>query len=71
MEALGQLTSREQAVFSLMAVGRSNREVAAELYLSEGTVKIYVGRILAKLGLRDCIQAVILAYESGLIRPGS
>jgi DNA-binding NarL/FixJ family response regulator len=68
---LGQLTDREQAVFALLAAGRSNREIAAELHLSEGTVKIHVGRILAKLGLRDRIQAVILAYESGLITPGS
>jgi DNA-binding NarL/FixJ family response regulator len=68
---LGQLTDREQAVFAQLAAGRSNREIAAELHLSEGTVKIHVGRILAKLGLRDRVQAVILAYESGLITPGS
>jgi DNA-binding NarL/FixJ family response regulator len=68
---LGQLTDREQAVFSLLAIGQSNREIAAELHLSAGTVKIHVGRILAKLGLRDRIQAVILAYESGLITPGN
>jgi DNA-binding NarL/FixJ family response regulator len=68
---LSQLTDREQAVFAQLAAGRSNREIAAELHLSEGTVKIHVGRILAKLGLRDRVQAVILAYESGLITPGS
>jgi DNA-binding NarL/FixJ family response regulator len=67
---LGKLTDREQAVFAQLAAGRSNREIAADLHLSEGTVKIHVGRILAKLGLRDRIQAVVLAYESGLITPG-
>ena len=61
----------EQTVFAQLAAGRSNREIAADLYLSEGTVKVHVGRILAKLGLRDRVQAVVLAYESGLITPGS
>jgi DNA-binding NarL/FixJ family response regulator len=68
---LSKLTSREQMVFTQLAAGRSNREIAAELHLSEGTVKIHVGRILTKLGLRDRVQAVVLAYESGLITPGS
>jgi len=68
---LRKLTSREQTVFTQLAAGRSNREIAAELHLSEGTVKIHVGRILTKLGLRDRVQAVVLAYESGLITPGS
>jgi DNA-binding NarL/FixJ family response regulator len=68
---LGKLTDREQTVFAQLAAGRSNREIATELHLSEGTVKIHIGRILAKLGLRDRVQAVVLAYESGLIKPGS
>ena len=65
------LTRREQDVFSRMAAGMSNSEIAASLFLSEGTVKIHVGRILAKLGLRDRVQAVVLAYESGVITPGT
>jgi len=68
---LGKLTDREQAVFAQLAAGRSNREIAGQLHLSQGTVKVHVGRILAKLNLRDRVQAVVLAYESGLIKPGS
>jgi len=68
---LSKLTDREQAVFALLAAGQSNSEIASELHLSQGTVKIHVGRILAKLDLRDRVQAVVLAYESGLITPGS
>jgi len=67
---LSKLTDRERTVFAQLAAGRSNREIATELHLSEGTVKIHVGRVLTKLGLRDRVQAVVLAYESGLITPG-
>ncbi len=65
------LTSREQDVFARIAAGMSNGEIATSLFLSEGTVKIHVGRILAKLCLRDRVQAVVLAYESRLITPGT
>ena len=68
---LSKLTDREQTVFVQLAAGRSNREIADDLHLSEGTVKVHVGRILAKLDLRNRVQAVVLAYESGLITPGS
>jgi DNA-binding NarL/FixJ family response regulator len=68
---LGALTDREREVFLLLARGQSNREIASELFLSESTIKIHVGHILAKLNVRDRVQAVVLAYESGLITPDS
>jgi DNA-binding NarL/FixJ family response regulator len=69
--ALAELTSRELEVLKLVARGRSNSEIARQLYISDATVKTHVKRVLAKLNLRDRVQAVVLAYESGLVQPGT
>jgi DNA-binding NarL/FixJ family response regulator len=69
-DAVAELTAREREVLLQVATGRSNAEIAGELFLSEGTVKTHVGRVLTKLGLRDRVQAVVWAYEHRLIRPG-
>ena len=67
---IATLTERETEVLRLMARGRSNVEIATELYLGEATIKTHVGRVLSKLGARDRVQAVVMAFDSGLVEPG-
>jgi len=69
-EALDKLTARELEIFTLIGQGKSNAEIAHQLVIPEATIKTHVSRIFSKLGLRDRVQAVVLAYETGTVRPG-
>ena len=70
-QVLDSLTEREKEVLILMARGRSNTEISSDLFVSNATVKTHVGRVLSKLQARDRVQAVVIAYETGLVRPGT
>lgn len=68
--AIAELTPREREILEAMAAGRSNQEISTEFFVSEATVKTHVRRVLAKLGLRDRVQAVVFSYEYGIVTPG-